>query len=419
MHALGGAHAEDVETRGHSVISDLTTEVLLDILDGRLRHVDLLRCARTCRSLCAAVAGVQAACCSADVETLGVAEHVRKRLWLFDRNLTAIRLRLTTGREAEHENACPVPRLMSSLLAPLVGLQSLFLRGLRRVDDAVVSSQIVPNLPQLRVLDLSETAVATRGVLSLQALKSLESLNITFCYMVSYTAVTVLRASCPRLTLIRRQPEWLDGHFITPWGETHTYFPCGAFSFGRETISKGWVAQIRQQGGSRSGPEGFADYKIKVDDDGEVVTTHLEDRLIFIDSSNNERPYNGRIGVAIAPQSPGRVVVLQSLDRPEPPIGGHPVLKSGEGLPEEGSTISAGSVMISRMRVLPLECTAPPPELQEELREFCAAKDTDQMSVEINAFVSCHLQDIIQGTVGSPTYLAEAINTACALIKSE
>jgi hypothetical protein len=308
---------------------------------------------------------------------------------------------------------------MSSLLAPLVGLQSLFLRGLRRVDDAVVSSQIVPNLPQLRVLDLSETAVATRGVLSLQALKSLESLNITFCYMVSYTAVTVLRASCPRLTLIRRQPEWLDGHFITPWGETHTYFPCGAFSFGRETISKGWVAQIRQQGGSRSGPEGFADYKIKVDDDGEVVTTHLEDRLIFIDSSNNERPYNGRIGVAIAPQSPGRVVVLQSLDRPEPPIGGHPVLKSGEGLPEEGSTISAGSVMISRMRVLPLECTAPPPELQEELREFCAAKDTDQMSVEINAFVSCHLQDIIQGTVGSPTYLAEAINTACALIKSE
>jgi hypothetical protein len=260
--------------------------------------------------------------------------------------------------------------------------------------------------------------VATRGVISLQALQSLESLEIMFCAIVSYTAVTVLREACPNLRLIRRQPEWLDGHFVTPWGETHTYYPCGAFSFGRETISKGWVAQIRAKGGSRL-EEGLADCRVKLEDDGEVVTTHLEDRLIFIDSTENERPYNGRIGVAIAPQKPGQVVVVQSLERPEPPSAGHPLLISGQGLPDEGTTMNSWNVMISCMRVLPLDCIAPPAELQAELRDFCAARDGDRMSVELTAFVSCHMNDVIQGNFGSPTYVAEAINTACSLIKCD
>ena len=103
------------------------------------------------------------------------------------------------------------------------------------MSDEILSSALVPSVPQLEELNLSETAVTTRGVLALRGLSRLTALDLTYCPLVSYAAVMALRDASPRLALIRRQPPWLDGHFDTPWGETHTYYPCGAFSFTRAT----------------------------------------------------------------------------------------------------------------------------------------------------------------------------------------
>ena len=46
---------------------------------------------------------------------------------------------------------------------------------------------------------------------------ALEAIDLTFCELVGYTAVIALRNSCPKLRLIRRQPEWMDGAITTPW----------------------------------------------------------------------------------------------------------------------------------------------------------------------------------------------------------
>jgi hypothetical protein len=71
--------------------------------------------------------------------------------------------------------------------------------------------------------------------------------------------------------------------------------------------------------------------------------------------------------------------------------------------------------------VVPLEagCTAPPPGLQAQLHDFCASGDIDRLNMELTAFVSGHMHDIIQRDIGSPTYLAEAINMASSLMKSD
>ena len=43
---------------------------------------------------------------------------------------------------------------------------------------------------------------------------------------------------------VQRLPSWLCGHFVCPWGETHSYYPDGSFQFGRTTQSKGIVSQL-------------------------------------------------------------------------------------------------------------------------------------------------------------------------------
>jgi len=85
---------------------------------------------------------------------------------------------------------------------------------------------------------------------------------------VGYVVVLEAMRRCPRLRLLRRQPEWMDGTFLTPWGEEHnllrgrrvsratadlvddasqehTYYADGSFQFSRASESRGWVCQCR------------------------------------------------------------------------------------------------------------------------------------------------------------------------------
>ncbi len=119
---------------------------------------------------------------------------------------------------------------------------------------AFVRLQLFPNLRSIRMrhcdlltdfgLDcLSRSAAATT---------TLESVDITFCHNTSYSGTFPLRERISNLKLLRRQPEWLDGRFETPFGasnastgvEVHTYYADGSFSFNRDSQSNGFVCQL-------------------------------------------------------------------------------------------------------------------------------------------------------------------------------
>jgi hypothetical protein len=304
---------------------DLGTDVLPGVVQS-LSHVDWARLAPVCRVFRSLVADARAACSHASPSTLQLTAPVLSR------------------------------PLGQGLLSCVLGLRTLALGGQAGINDAQLQSLTV--LQQLHSLDVSATEVTTSGLRCLYSMHSLQELDITFCAVVSYSAVLLLRRHCPNLQLIRRQPKWLDGHFETPWGEVHTYYPCGAFSFSRQLESEGWVAQLRDCG------------------------SYLEDRLVFVNLP--DRPqfyYNGCIGVLLkrmhsSDAQQERVLVLQNLYGYEPPRA-WPSLPQ---LPASGSTLNHddAGVMASTMVVRPLQrgCTQPPADLQARLLHFCETRDS-------------------------------------------
>jgi hypothetical protein len=81
----------------------------------------------------------------------------------------------------------------------------------------------------------------------------LQEIDITYCRKTTYAGTFPLRQRLAKsLKLLRRQPEWLDGQFYTPFGdaaeghqvEIHTYWPDGSFSFNRNSQSNGFVCDL-------------------------------------------------------------------------------------------------------------------------------------------------------------------------------
>ena len=331
-------------------ILDLGTDILPRVVLS-CSHVDWARLAPVCRVFRTLVSDARAACSHASPSTL---------------QLTAPVLCRPLGQ---------------GLLSCVLGLRTLALGGQAGIDDVQLQSFTV--LQQLHSLDVSATAVTSRGLRSLYSMRSLQQLDITFCPIISYSAVLNLRQHCPNLKLIRRQPEWLDGHFETPWGEVHSYYPCGAFSFSRDVESKGWVAQLKNCG------------------------EYLEDRLIFVDQHRRQPhdfTYNGRIGVLLkrlhsCHGEQHQVLVLQNLFDYEPPSTWPPLRLQ----PAPGRTINDddAGIMVSTMVVRPLEpgCTEPPADLQARLRQFCDERNRSpaggscslvRREAEISAMISMH-----------------------------
>lgn len=379
---------------------DISTEVLQVTLTN-CSHVELARIVSTCRDFQKAIQDLRASCTSVSHSDLGLpqlfAEGVQD-CWLG-------RLRQLNG-SLDAGASLTAQSLLPGLLSPLRQLRELQLPNLAAADgwrDAAPA--IARCAPSLQLLDLSGTTIGSAEVESFQALRALQCLDLTCCPMVSYASVLHLRCACPNLKLIRRQPAWLDGHFETPWGELHTYYPCGAFHFSRARESKGWTAQIRNRGMS-----------------GGLCV--MEDRLLYIDGEEPS-PLDGHIGVLItrARQPEGHVLVVQSMSRPEPPglSSLASLLLINRPAPGESDRIGGeDGIMASCMRVRPLEpgVTAPPEGLQAELQEFCARKHRAQSAIEVlvrrraerNALISME-----QNTLGS---LARAFAVTGSLDRS-
>ncbi|KAL1503123.1 hypothetical protein AB1Y20_011186 [Prymnesium parvum] len=279
----------------------------------------------------------------------------------------SIRLSLTaTDGDALRLGALPPPTIDLIATRRLGALPNLLSLTLRSLPLTPAFFHGVPQLcPRLASLDLRGcTRLTDRCVRGLARLPRLEALDLTFCTGVSYASVVFLRRQCATLREIRRQPEWFDGQYETPWGEVHTYYADGSFDFGRSIESRGWIAQMVDHG------------------------THLENRLVYVDVADSSElgergsAYNGRIGVLLRQDDEGHVLVVQDSLQPEPPAY-FPTL-GVEATPEVGHskriqqrsprTSTFSRLLVSCMRTLPLDDHASrlaPASLFEALAAFC------------------------------------------------
>ena len=124
--------------------------------------------------------------------------------------------------------------------------------------------QISETCRHLTSLDISRIRTVTdEGVEILasgHSRLSLKEVDISFCSQITYKSVLMLRGSLrdsrgalhltgePLPVLVRRIPTWLQGRFFCPWGEVHTYYPDGSFSFDRESENIGWLSQLFDRG---------------------------------------------------------------------------------------------------------------------------------------------------------------------------
>ena len=115
--------------------------------------------------------------------------------------------------------------------------------------------------------------------------RRLRSVDLSFCRRTTYAGTFVLRDRLIALEVIRRQPLWLDGTFVTPFrgapgageeeAEKHVYWADGTFSFSRGVQSSGFVCDLFPAG-DRGGRKGE-------DDGDDNPHSHLGDRLQYTD----------------------------------------------------------------------------------------------------------------------------------------
>lgn len=247
---------------------------------------------------------------------------------------------------------------------------------------------LVPNLSWLRCqnsLRLTDEGIGSLAV-DLECRLNLEEIDLTFCRNTTYGVTLRLRRALPGLKLIRRQPSFLDGHFVTPFGgssiEIHTYYADGAFDFSRREQSRGYVHYFEDKH-FHDGNNGF-----------------LKDSLQYcnFDGTDMGWPEFARFlyrpGVAIRQGRPFHdasctesVLVAQHLNgmhAPDtwPPISDAEVplgqsiyfddagARLPHGLSMQDAIGHGAESLISRMEVRPLECLMPPSDLVEELEAF-------------------------------------------------
>lgn len=128
---------------------------------------------------------------------------------------------------------------------------------------ALVELELFPNLQNLRLRSCDQVSDFGLDCISRSkaAANSLQVIDIAFCRHTSYAGAFCLRnrRRVPHLRILRRQPEWLDGRFETPFGggnngstdsggggggEIHTYYCDGSFQFNRDSQSNGFVSQL-------------------------------------------------------------------------------------------------------------------------------------------------------------------------------
>lgn len=204
---------------------------------------------------------------------------------------------------------------------------------------------------------------------------AIESIDITFCRKTTFAGSLCLRDKLrPSLKVLRRQPAWLDGHFHTPFNEegdeveVHTYYPDGTFTFNRANQSRGFVAELEEW-----------------NDSG----TYLADKLQYVDFDPPPgwptwTTYSYRPGVCLLKLPDQRTVLVgQTLRGLKPPrildlmTSVTTTIQTGQSLyfnaneePLEARPTDGG-IMISKMRVFPLDSLMAPDDLLVDCRTAC------------------------------------------------
>ena len=272
-----------------------------------------------------------------------------------------------------HQNASTSHYEPGPTFANLPHLVRADLSGARWVNSDVLTA-LAAHCPQLTDLPLSRCmALDQHAALALRHSRSLVEIDFTFCRAIRYTVAARLRRDIPSLRVVRRLPCWLTGVFHCPWGEDHSYWPDGSFSFTRATQSRGAVHELEEH------------------DDG----AFLKDALIYTDAPAwlGRGPQQGVFLRAVEwkelPEAERctegdrcQVLVAQSMEHwnqlatfPHVPAAEVPLTDSVHvsALGVDGREITA---MVSRMKVDPLpDDEQPPASLQEELDS--AAIDDD------------------------------------------
>lgn len=268
-------------------------------------------------------------------------------------------------------NSSTLLRYWTNLLELDVGsyANNVLLRFMGTVEHAV---------PQLTTFSMvASTQITNEGleVLSRARSRPLRYVDITYCSNTTYAGTFPLRDAYPSL-ILRRQPAWMDGKFVTPFDNDgiHTYWCDGSFLFERDQQSCGHVCGLSPWSTSHIGdklqytnfspPDGWPDWSRFCYRPG-VSLLRLDQGM----SSNGDR----------------HILVGQRLYgmRPPPdyPKPEHAALvplhasryfdRHGKLLEEDNHQAEERFVMVSRMKVLSLaQGLMPPSEVVEANREF-------------------------------------------------
>lgn len=221
----------------------------------------------------------------------------------------------------------------------------------------------------------------------------IESIDISFCRKTTYAGTFPLRdAFAHSLRLLRRQPEWLDGNFFTPFQEAeddqadiHTYYADGTFSFNRPNQSNGFVMELQVWNDDatflgdklqytnfvppqhwpswilHSYRPGVSLLKLPIDDDNETAV----ERTVLV-------------GQQLGSMRPPRVFDLMQQYAASIPVGtSRYFTRQGDPVDEPPqrdagtTTTTRHGMMISKMRVEPLSTLMPPDDLVRECRATC------------------------------------------------
>jgi hypothetical protein len=274
-----------------------------------------------------------------------------------------------------------LPKLVVFEPPPLITLQSMinlttlnvskwatdfFLRHLEH-------EQAVPLLKHLSLAQSMHVTDAGLESLTRNSIRcqTLESIDITYCRRTTYAGTFILRDELTNLKLIRRQPEWLDGMYETPFenDHLHTYWADGTFSFSRDSLNSGYVCDYFEWDDARVGT------KVQYND-----LTALND--MFPDGLNSHY----RPGVSIKRLTGEKAILVAQLQRGIFQPKDYPILSQKDACPigesiylnENGVAIiqendnahDSRYVMISHIPMRPLESFMPPPELVKRNRAF-------------------------------------------------
>lgn len=228
------------------------------------------------------------------------------------------------------------------------------------------TEEYLPSLERLLCVGSQDVTDIALRTLKPRYKPRLRYLDITFCQNTTYQATLGLRRDFSGIT-IRRQPKWMDGHFQTPFANDglHTYWCDGSFSFVRDSL-KGYVMKVRRfesdnshhvytklQMSNFQSPPRWADWTRYVYRPGVSL---LHDPQSPIDDDDQERTVlvaQAQRGIR-APRHWPKVEHFGVL-----PIGVSVYFdRRGQQVSEENS-----DVMVTRMRVLPLESLMPPEDV--------------------------------------------------------